>query len=174
MSQLDYLKSKIHNQDSLSKTIERWRVKGKKIAFTNGVFDIVHKGHITLLAKAKDEADYLILGLNSDESVRTLGKGPDRPINNEYDRAYVLAGLSSVSALVIFSDQTPLKLIKSIKPDILIKGGDYRPDQDDPAAKDFIVGSDFQRAEGRETISIPLVDGYSTTSTVKKIADGKD
>lgn len=155
-------------------TIERWRLKGKTFVFTNGVFDILHKGHITLLAKAAEEADYLVLGLNSDKSVRTLGKGPDRPINSEYDRAYLLAALSAVSAVVIFDESTPYALIKALEPDVLLKGGDYDPNQKNKDARDYIVGSDIQMASGRKTVSIDLVDGYSTTSTIKKIADGKD
>lgn len=173
MSQLDFLKSKIQDLDELKKTIARWRLKGKSIVFTNGVFDILHKGHVTLLAEAAEEGDYLILGLNSDQSVRTLGKGPERPINKEYDRAYILAALSSVSAVVIFNESDPYNLIKVIEPDVLVKGGDYDPNQKDKSAKNYIVGSDLQASAGKKTVSIKLVDGYSTTSTLKKIADGK-
>jgi len=174
MSQLEYLKSKIQTVDQVKKTISKWRLKGRSFVFTNGVFDILHKGHVTLLAKAAEEADYLVLGLNSDDSVRSLGKGPERPINSEYDRAYILAALSSVSAVVIFEESTPYSLIKELEPDVLLKGGDYDPNQQNKEAKDYIVGSDLQKEGGRKTISIDLVDGYSTTSTIKKIGDGKN
>lgn len=172
MSQLNYLKDKILDTKSLDNALARWRLKGKKVVFTNGVFDILHKGHVTLLAEAAEQGDELVLGLNSDASVRTLGKGPERPINKEEDRAFVLAGLSSISAVVIFNDSTPYELIKQVAPDVLLKGGDYDPAQTDPNAKDYIVGSDIQKANGKDTVSVQLVDGYSTTSVVKKLSNG--
>lgn len=167
------IEQKIMSLADLDKALYRWRLKGKTIVFTNGVFDILHRGHVTLLHEAASLGDVLIMGLNSDASVRTLGKGPDRPINKERDRAFVLAGLTSIRAVVIFNDSTPYELIKHIKPDILVKGGDYDPLQSDSTASDFIVGSDLQNEGGRTTVSIQLVDGYSTTSVIKKISDGK-
>ncbi|MCA1761994.1 MAG: adenylyltransferase/cytidyltransferase family protein [Flavobacteriales bacterium] len=172
MSQLEFLKHKITSPEDLPKLIARWRVKGHKVVFTNGVFDIIHKGHITLLAAAADMGDKLILGLNSDQSVRTLGKGPDRPINRGEDRAFVLAGLASVAAIVVFYEGTPYELIKKIEPDVLVKGGDYDPHQTDPEAKNYIVGSDIQESNGKETVAIPIVDGYSSTSIIRKINHG--
>lgn len=172
MSQLNHLKEKLISLENLPKTIERLKLKRTKVVFTNGVFDILHKGHVTLLAEAAALGDKLIIGLNSDASVRTLGKGPERPINKEDDRAFVLAGLSSVAAIVIFGDSTPFELIKMVQPDVLVKGGDYDPNQTDPNAKDFIVGSDIQIQNNKETVAINLVDGYSTTSVVKKLANG--
>ncbi len=174
MSQLDFIRSKIMDENALKKALERWKLKGLKLVFTNGVFDIVHRGHITLLQQAAEQGDVLILGLNSDSSVRRLGKGADRPINGEADRAFVLAGMSAISAIVIFDADTPIDLVRLVQPDILLKGGDYDPDQDDQAAKDYIVGSDLQRAAGRLTVAIDLVHGYSTTSVVKKLRDGQN
>lgn len=172
MSQLEFLKHKIVSAEKLPALIGRWRIKGHEVVFTNGVFDIIHKGHITLLAAAADLGDKLILGLNSDQSVRTLGKGPDRPINCEEDRAFVLAGLSSIAAIVIFDDTTPYTLIEKIQPDVLVKGGDYDPHQTDPKAKDYIVGSDIQAANGKDTVAIPIVDGYSSSAIIRKINHG--
>lgn len=172
MSQLNYLKEKIIAPENLAANIARWRLKGLKIVFTNGVFDILHKGHVTLLSEAADLGDKLILGLNADASVRTLGKGPERPINKEEDRAFLLAGLSAISGVVIFEASTPYELIKMIQPDVLVKGGDYDPNQTDPKAKDYIVGSDIQTKNKKDTVAINLVDGYSTTSVVKKLSNG--
>ncbi len=174
MSHLNYLQSKIHSQESIPSLIAKWKLKGQKVVFTNGVFDILHKGHVTLLAEAKELGDKLILGLNADASVRTLGKGPERPINAEADRAFVLAGLSSIDAIVIFSEPTPYEIIKLIEPDVLVKGGDYNPEQTDSNAKDYVVGSDLQKARNAETATINLVDGYSTTSVVKKMKHGEN
>ncbi len=168
----EIIQSKIIAHEDLTRLLLRWQLKGQKIVFTNGVFDILHRGHVTLLAEAATLGDHLIIGLNSDTSVKMLGKGSDRPINAELDRAFVLAGLTSVAAIVIFDEPTPLNLIKKIKPDILIKGGDYDPDQKDKKAKDYIVGSDLQRESGGETISIDLVAGYSTTAIIKKSKNG--
>ncbi len=174
MSLQKKITSKIVSDSALQVQLEVWKAAGDQIVFTNGVYDIIHRGHITLLEKAASLGSRLVLGLNSDASVRTLGKGPDRPINLEADRAFVLAALQMVDAVVIFNDHTPFELIKSIKPDVLVKGGDYNAEQTDASAKDYIVGSDLQRADGRKTTVIPIVDGYSTTATAKKLADGKN
>lgn len=173
MIQIDSIERKIIPISELSKAIGRWELKGRRIVFTNGVFDILHRGHVTLLAEAAALGDILVMGLNSDASVRTLDKGSDRPINSEHDRAFVLAGLCSVEAIIIFDDSTPYDLIKQIKPDVLIKGGDYDPAQTNSNAKNYIVGSDLQREGGRATVAIDFVEGYSTTSVVNKMKDGK-
>lgn len=170
---VETIERKIMDISELDKALRRWRLKGKSIVFTNGVFDILHRGHVTLLQEASLLGDILILGLNSDASVRMLGKGPNRPINTERDRAFVLAGLSSISAVTIFDGATPFELIKHIEPDVLVKGGDYDPAQTNTAAGDYIVGSDLQNAGGRATVSIQFVEGYSTTSVVKKMTDGQ-
>lgn len=172
MSRLDRVNEKIIEIDKLDNLAQRLRIKGKRIVFTNGVFDILHRGHVTLLNLASEQGDFLMVGVNSDTSVKTLNKGPERPINGERDRAMLIAALQCVDAVVIFSDGTPYELVKRIKPDVLLKGGDYDPDQEDPNEKSYIVGSDIQRANGKSTVSIPLVDGYSTTAIIKKSKNG--
>lgn len=136
--------------------------KGKKIVFTNGCFDILHRGHVTYLAEAKKLGDLLVLGVNSDASVKRL-KGPERPINNEKDRAYVLSQLKSVDFTEIFTEDTPLNLINKIMPKVLVKGGDWKIDQ--------IVGAKEVIANGGDVFSLNFVDGYSTTSIIHKIQD---
>ena len=173
MLRIDSIESKIIPISELDKAIGRWELKGQKIVFTNGVFDILHRGHVTLLAEAATLGHILVMGLNSDASVRTLDKGSNRPINAEQDRAFVLAGLSSVAAIIIFDDSTPYDLIKRIKPEVLVKGGDYDPAQTNSNAKNYVVGSDLQREAGRATVAIDFVQGYSTTSVVNKMKDGK-
>ncbi len=150
------IESHIKTFDQIEKTVERLKSKNKKIVFTNGCFDILHKGHVQYLDKAKSFGDVLILGLNSDESVREL-KGPNRPINNEDDRAYILAALESVDYVVKFTQDTPYELIKIVQPDILVKGGDYE-------GKD-VVGSDI----AGELKLVQFLDGKSTTKTIEKI-----
>jgi rfaE bifunctional protein nucleotidyltransferase chain/domain len=136
--------------------------EGKKIVFTNGCFDILHRGHVTYLAEAKKLGDLLVIGLNSDASVKRL-KGPDRPINNEDDRKYVLSQLKSVDFVEIFTEDTPLNLILTIKPKVLVKGGDWKIDQ--------IVGGQEVIAIGGDVFSLNFVDGYSTTSVIQKIQE---
>lgn len=134
--------------------------QGKRIVFTNGCFDILHRGHVTYLNEAKKLGDLLVLGVNSDASVKRL-KGPERPINNEKDRAYVLSQLKSVDFTEIFTEDTPLNLILKVKPQILVKGGDWQIDQ--------IVGAKEVIASGGDVFSLNFVDGYSTTSIINKI-----
>jgi len=136
--------------------------KGKRIVFTNGCFDILHRGHVTYLAEAKKLGDLLVIGLNSDESVKRL-KGPQRPINNENDRLYVLSQLKSVDFVEIFNEDTPLNLILKVLPNILVKGGDWKIDQ--------IVGAREVIANGGDVFSLNFVDGYSTTSIIHKIQE---
>ncbi len=148
-----------------------WRLKGDQVVFTNGCFDILHKGHVTYLAKAAEEGSRLIIGINTDQSVREQGKGPERPINDQDARALVLASLGFVDAVVFFNDQTPLDLIKSIQPDILVKGADYDADEMDPKSPKYIVGSDVVKKYGGKVKAIQLVEGFSTTSILKKARD---
>ncbi|HRS53525.1 MAG TPA: D-glycero-beta-D-manno-heptose 1-phosphate adenylyltransferase [Bacteroidales bacterium] len=162
MSKLDFIIAKIHTIQSIGRLVAYWKFKNKKIVFTNGCFDIIHLGHIIYLAKAADMGDKLIIGVNSDHSIKRL-KGKNRPINDEKARQYVLASLSFVSAVVLFEEDTPLSLIQTIKPDILVKGADYKPED--------ISGYDFVKSYGGITKCIDLVEGYSTTIIEKKIKE---
>jgi rfaE bifunctional protein nucleotidyltransferase chain/domain len=155
------LKNIIKKSD-LTNTIKTLRRKGNKIVFTNGVFDILHRGHVEYLAKAKKFGDILIVGLNSDASVRRL-KGNNRPLNKQNDRAVILLGLSAVDYVVIFGEDTPDKLIKQIRPDILVKGADYKPNE--------IVGADFVKSYGGKIKRIKLTLGRSTSKILKKLSN---
>ncbi len=142
--------------------------QGEKIVFTNGVFDIIHRGHVDYLQKARDEGDILVVGLNSDESVKRL-KGPKRPINCEEDRVFVLLGLKAVDYVFIFSEDTPLSPIIKIAPDVLVKGGDYDADETDQNSPKYIVGSKEVATKGGKTITISFVEGKSTTGIINRI-----
>lgn len=133
---------------------------GKKLVFTNGCFDILHRGHAEYLVEARDLGDYLVIGLNSDASVKKL-KGNDRPVNNENDRAYLLSCLRQVDAVIIFGEETPYNLISGILPDFLVKGGDWKEDE--------IVGSDIVKASGGRTVSLKFVESYSTTEVIRRM-----
>lgn len=154
--------SKILNIEEAQEQIKEWQSEGKKIVFTNGCFDIVHLGHIDYLEKARNLGDKLVLGLNTDASVSRL-KGPSRPVVNEYARARMMSALSFVDAVILFDEPTPQELIETLCPNILVKGNDYSIQN--------IVGADFVIAKGGEVKTISLVDGYSTTSIIKKIKD---
>jgi len=154
--------SKLRTQGGLRDEVARLRAAGRKVVFTNGCFDILHAGHVQYLEQAAALGDVLVVGLNSDDSVRRL-KGPKRPINPELDRARLLAALSSVSYVTSFSDDTPLALITSLLPDVLVKGGDYRPDE--------IVGAAEVRARGGEVKVLPFVEGRSTTRIIARAAE---
>jgi len=156
----EVLKQKMMTWDQIAQQSEQWHKNGMKVVFTNGCFDILHYGHIDLLSGAADLGDHLVIGLNSDSSVRTL-KGPDRPVNDENTRAIILAAMEFVSAVVVFDNPTPLELIQVVKPDILVKGGDYDVRS--------VVGYDFLSENGGEVRILPFVEGYSTTSLIKKI-----
>jgi rfaE bifunctional protein nucleotidyltransferase chain/domain len=149
--------TKIYELEELLKKLEEDRHAGKKIVFTNGCFDILHRGHATYLRKARSLGDLLIIGLNTDASVKRL-KGESRPINHEDDRAYLLESLECVDYVVKFGEDTPHELLSLIKPDILVKGGDYKLED--------VVGREFSK----EVILIDFVDGYSTTKTIQQMA----
>jgi len=151
---------KIFTLPGMLKQVNRWRLLYHTIAFTNGVFDILHEGHIASLSQAATEADFLIVGVNSDESTKRL-KGPLRPVNNEHARATVIASLLMVDAVIIFEEDTPLNLILATKPDVLVKGGDYTLDQ--------IVGAKEVMAYQGKVIINPILPGFSTTEIITKI-----
>lgn len=154
------MEEKIRSATALVKAISRLKAGKKKVVFTNGCFDILHVGHIAYLKKARELGDALVVGLNSDSSVRAI-KGKSRPVNKEADRAIVLSALYFVDFVTIFSEATPEKLIKAIKPDILVKGADWKAKQ--------IVGADFVKSYGGRVVRVPFVKGYSTTSVIDKI-----
>lgn len=165
MSQFQLIADKIQTANQLAEIVSAWRMNGDKIVFTNGCFDILHFGHLSYLAAARDLGDRLVVGLNSADSVRRL-KGPTRPIHEEKTRTHQLAALVFVDAVIVFEEDTPLNLIEKLAPDLLVKGGDWRPDQ--------IVGSDFVLKNGGEVRSLPFIDGFSTTGIEHKIlASGK-
>lgn len=161
MKNLKTIKSKIYNWSSLQEQVEMWKSENKKIVFTNGCFDILHRGHVEYLSKAADLGDILIVGMNSDDSPYWLTKGPNRPINNQETRSIVLSSIFFVDAVVHFTEETPLELIKMIVPDVLTKGKDY--------IEENIVGYSIVKENGGEIITIDLTDGFSTTSIIEKL-----
>jgi D-glycero-beta-D-manno-heptose 1-phosphate adenylyltransferase len=163
------IQSKIVTSDSVQSLLAIWRFKQKRIVFTNGCFDIIHRGHIDYLSKAADLGDVLIIGINSDASVKSLNKGSTRPLQDEYSRATILAALAFVDAVIEFNESTPLELIKLIQPDILVKGADYDATETSPASKKYIVGSDIIRSKGGEVKTIEYLPGFSTTAIENKI-----
>lgn len=160
MRRPDIVQQKIMSVPELLRTVAQWRLLDKSIAFTNGIFDILHKGHIYSLSQAAKEADYLIVGLNADASTKRL-KGNDRPINDEQSRAVLLAALVMVDAVVLFEQDTPLELINAIMPDVLVKGGDYTIEQ--------VAGAKEVIANGGRVIINPIIEGHSTTGLIGKI-----
>jgi len=156
----ELIKSKIVDKEQLFRHIMQAHLLDRKIVFTNGCYDIIHRGHIELLCKAAMLGDLMIVGLNSDLSVKSI-KGSDRPVQDEMTRAMVLASMRVVDLVILFDEDTPYELIKFIQPDVLVKGGDYQ-------IKD-IAGSDIVEASGGKVVTIELLEGYSTTNILKKI-----
>jgi len=154
------MRNKLRTWREISAIREELASDNKKVIFTNGCFDIMHRGHVQYLQAARELGDVLIVGLNNDDSVRKL-KGINRPVNSEIDRAIVLSALQDVDHVVIFTEDTPYKLINTIKPDILVKGGDWKPED--------IVGSDIVLKSGGEVLSLDFIKGYSTTKTIKEL-----
>ena len=149
-----------YTPEEASRTISMWRFKNDKIVFTNGCFDILHKGHIEYLVKAASLGTKLIIGLNTDNSVKRL-KGESRPVNDEKARALLLASLVFVDKVILFDTDTPYNLINMVQPDVLVKGGDYKPED--------IVGYDIVKAKGGEVVTLDFIEGYSTTSVIEKM-----
>lgn len=160
LNYLDYVESKILDSNDLAKTLSYWRFANQRIVFTNGCFDLIHRGHIQYLAQARNLGHKLIIGLNSDASTKRL-KGESRPINDQISRSQLLAAMLFVDAVVIFEQETPLELIQVIQPDVLVKGGDYDITQ--------IVGADIVQQKGGLVTTIPFLDGFSSTNIVQKI-----
>jgi len=156
------------NLDDVRSLTSKWRSDGEKIVFTNGVFDILHVGHLHCLESALALGTKLVVGINSDSSVRRLGKAPDRPINSDIHRARLISALSFVDAVTIFDSDTPLPIITSLFPDVLVKGGDYDPSCFDQEHPTYIVGSTEIRAAGGSVHAIPLMTGYSTTKILNQ------
>ena len=145
------------------RSLATWREgQGGRVVFTNGVFDLLHPGHVDVLIGARARGDALVVGVNSDASVRRL-KGPERPVRSEGERAYVLAALECVDAVTLFEQDTPLELVEALQPDVIVKGGDYAPDT--------VVGANVVRARGGEVVIIPLTPGHSTTSTIERLRE---
>jgi len=162
MRKPDIIESKIFSFPDAVRRVNQWRIYTKTIAFTNGCFDIIHRGHIYSLSQAAKEADFLIVGLNSDSSTQQL-KGPGRPLNDQQSRAIVLASLLMVDMVVIFDEETPLELIKALMPDVIVKGGDYTEDQ--------IAGAKEVKANGGRVVINPIIEGFSTTGIIKKMSE---
>ncbi|MFN0032225.1 MAG: D-glycero-beta-D-manno-heptose 1-phosphate adenylyltransferase [Flavobacteriales bacterium] len=157
------------NITDLITLVQQWKSQGNKVVFTNGVFDILHIGHATYLQQAAALGNKLVVGINDDASVRRLNKGPKRPVNPELARAQLIASLRCVDVALVFSEDTPLQLIQSIMPNVLVKGGDYDEEETNEQSKTYIVGSKEVKAAGGSVHALDLVPGYSTTSIIAKM-----
>ena len=160
MNQISHLRSKILSFSTLEKQLKKWRKANEKIVFTNGCFDLLHFGHVDYLAKARDLGSRLVVGLNTDASIKRL-KGSSRPINDEQSRVALLAGMAYIDAVVLFDEETPIKLISIIKPDFLVKGGDYEVKN--------IVGHEIVLSNNGKVCTIDFVDGYSSSALIEKV-----
>lgn len=169
MSRIEFVKAKIVDLETALLKVNNWKMKGDKIVFTNGCFDILHKGHVSYLAKAADFGTRLVVALNTDTSVKKLEKGVERPINNEEARMQLIASLGFVDLVLLFHEDTPYEVIQVLLPDVLVKGADYDPTFTNPTDKKYIVGSDLVRKNGGEVKVVSLEKGFSTTSIINKI-----
>jgi rfaE bifunctional protein nucleotidyltransferase chain/domain len=160
MNKFEWVTAKIIEPDDLESLMAYLRFKDQKVVFTNGCFDLIHRGHIEYLAHAASLGNFLIIGLNTDESVKRI-KGHGRPIQDELSRAVFLASFQFVNRVVLFNEDTPLSLIEKVQPDILVKGGDYQPDE--------IVGAELVKARGGQVVTIDYLEGFSTTHLIQRI-----
>jgi rfaE bifunctional protein nucleotidyltransferase chain/domain len=160
MNQWNKLQAKVYTTNTLQSQLKEWRKNDQKIVFTNGCFDLLHLGHVDYLAKAKDLGDKLIIGLNTDSSVSRI-KGPSRPVKDQKSRATILAAMQFVDAVILFDEETPINLITSLAPDVLVKGGDY--------TLEGIVGHEIVLEKGGDVKTIAFVDGYSSSKLIDKI-----
>jgi len=168
-TKFEAVKNKVIDQEQLFATIRTWKADNQKVVFTNGVFDLLHRGHIEYLAQTADFGDKLIVAVNADASVKRLGKGDSRPLQDETSRALIIAAMEFVDAVIVFDAETPFEMISEIKPDVLIKGGDYDASCTNASDKRYIVGSDLVNQNGGSVNVIQFVDGYSTTKIEEKI-----
>ncbi len=168
MSTFKKIQNKVLRLDEAISLRNAWKKAGEELVFTNGCFDILHKGHVTYLAKAADKGSKLIVALNTDRSVKAQGKGEDRPINPEDARLLVLASLECIDAVILFDSDTPILEIEALKPDILVKGADYDPKEKDASSKKYIVGSKEVLEYGGKVDVVDLVEGFSTTNILKR------
>lgn len=160
MTKKEFVQQKICGLDALKRKVQSWRLRSEKVVFTNGCFDLLHLGHLDVLLRAAQFGDRLIVGVNSDASVKDL-KGSKRPINSEQERTFMLAALHFVDVVILFEATTPLALIEAISPDVLVKGGDYTAEE--------VVGADWVKKQGGNIVIVPLLSGFSTTATIDKI-----
>ena len=169
MTKWEQIKHKLVTQEEAKAIISSWKDNGEKVVFTNGCFDILHRGHVTYLAKAASIGNYLIVGVNSDDSVRRLNKAPNRPVNDEESRALIIASLEVVDLVVIFENDTPKELIEFMKPSILVKGADYDADLRDESDPKYVVGANEVKAYGGTVMTIDLEEDFSTTGIIERL-----
>jgi rfaE bifunctional protein nucleotidyltransferase chain/domain len=168
MTRFEYIKDKLVSQEEARRRIVAWKLKGEKVCFTNGCFDILHLGHIHYLAASAEFGNRLIVAVNSDDSVKKLNKADNRPINTEEARMLLIAALGFVDLVLVFNEQTPLDLIKYLQPDILIKGSDYDEAENDSLNSKYIVGSKEVISYGGSVSTVDFLTGYSTTLILQK------
>lgn len=166
LMKLPFASDKVISREEAADRVQDRRKKGEKLVFTNGCFDLLHPGHIDLLYRASAYGDLLIVGLNSDASIKKLGKGPERPITDEASRAVLLAALEMVDRVVLFEEETPLQLIRELDPDVLVKGSDYQDAE--------VVGREFVEERGGRTVLLSLLEGYSSTRLIERIRASKE
>lgn len=169
MSRFNDMITKMQDLETAKATVATWKAAGEKVVFTNGCFDILHRGHVTYLAHAADFGTKLVVALNTDASVKRLGKGDDRPVNSEDARSYVMSALGFVDLVILFDNDTPLEVITALEPSVLVKGGDYNAAETDRSSKQYIVGSHEVRAAGGEVKTVDLVNGFSTTGIIQRM-----